>query len=355
MDIQIPNEVYVKFYEWLKIKFLNIIPEPLRKKVQDTDINFWRQEIPNTNQDTYFMQEFGKVTSAPKHFYNKYLEALKNDMGSQTERDAVLVHVFKSYLRSPYPEEIIEPDTLDPHLKAKVLLQVFLERYKASLLIKYPALYVFDRISEDFCEQKTANVEASLVHTELEEVQTIKELVKLYFDSVASKNFEKMIELWSQSVLMKRWYSPIDYFQHQLKYTVTIENPIFFRLELQKNVRHAGLYVFYLEKKLIPYTPELMQLEDIKINDLSKASNLVSKILSYTGEVNALWVKEARLNEFSVEMLFESLRNDPVFSDYLLQFPNGQQAKSYYRLQRINLFKSGKGWEIISIDPVKIN
>ncbi|GGH07459.1 hypothetical protein [Mucilaginibacter phyllosphaerae] len=149
--MDIPNEVYIKFYEAIKIKFLKTIPSEIRNQIADTDVNFWTQEIPDTKGDTYFFKAFGSITSAPRHFYTKYLNAVKDDKGFQREGDTLIWRLLVDFFGLAYPKELVE-QSIDPKTKAKVMFQTFVEGYTPVLAFKYPELKIFDKLNGVFLD-----------------------------------------------------------------------------------------------------------------------------------------------------------------------------------------------------------
>lgn len=249
MDIS--QNVYIKFYNILKNRFLNRIPEEHRVDIANQEFSFWYTAIPGTRNDTYFSKFFGIHATSPRHFYLKYLEAGKADTVSIFEKDALLIHVFKSFFGLCLPPEVNESE-ISFGLKAQLYFQTFFEMYEPGMFSIHPDLYVYSRILETWREKDGNDLfpigfhdtmaELSVKKRNTTDVRKVKRnlmrTLLVLSDVIKFKEHIRGLELWVPSEFCQK---VAKYFFNEHLSTSVIELQQVFDIEIDGDFRGSNV------------------------------------------------------------------------------------------------------------------
>lgn len=371
--MEIPNIVYLKFYEVLKIEFLKIIVSAIPDFEADGQNRFWFTKKPGSKFDTYFADCFKPFCTNPKHFYYKHLQARGDDNFNPEEKEDLLIGVFKDFLHLQYPRQLnlqikqgqnkIEQKIIIKK-QAAALLQVFIESYAPHLFLYCPQLLVFDRLKEEFSDVAISDSlkEAQQIKRFVNELDTtlegrngieetnIKNVVLKFFGHINRKQYDEAKDLLSSkidSAFNIKWWS----------LTVALTHFEFGKILIMDEANEAFCGVFYTEI-IHNYSSKRFEekVQNAHVDEIDVFSQEIKQIKNKMQELGLPYPGRILLRDFfSVKHMQYVYALSKYNIDTLKKvFPEESRVK-VRRYQIIKLNRRGDEWKIHLNDPIDTN
>jgi len=350
----------------LKTEFIKAIKLQDKDFESDDDYKLWFTKKKGERNSTYFAEIFKKVTSNPKHFYYKYLDALNDSHFHPTEKDDLLIHTLKDFLQLQIPKQFdlakLAPNTKQGEKeaikkKAALFVQLFVEAYEPTVFLEYPELQVYDRMSETFSKSfyterqsrySPITFKHGIIKSELRKLRAdeeeIRKLISSFIDAINGKNYEFALSLVSNGYKLERYW----HLTHELK------NVDVGKIEI--NNKKAYCRIVYSEVMSVYESPDYSKIA--KAN-LSTLDSYYDALKSYKAQLEGLGYRD--FSRFYVSELFSVTHLQRLYAEEGFNIPvleklyPKMQLRTIRRYQVLRFLKSKKQWKIEFWYPMEIN
>jgi hypothetical protein len=225
LKLKVFKETYPKFYELLLVDFSKHLDDDFLKKHGEGSYMLWSGNRKGTDEKLLSYIFHGKVTGE-KYWVNR-ISLYENSKEDFREESALVMMYAFEFLGFKIPEYITIH--LNPVLKAKILYQLYLEKYEPKFLKKKAdELLIYNHEtkavrSDEFDEW--AEVRDGISNNDtINEINAkiISGLIYSYFDCINDKDFDKMLSLISNE-MQKRMDINAELLAETHLYTILID------------------------------------------------------------------------------------------------------------------------------------
>ena len=360
--MNISSIAYQKFYEVLLDHFARKnISEKRYEKLGYGSYLIWEEKNPETGVPI-FEEVFGLYLDDSKHFYKKKGQFDPAKVNFGFVNDSVLIRAFQE-MNLSYPDQIDKKIPLTIGQKARVLYQVFLEKFYLEFWEENKAeLEIYNRASGKLVKEKnniqksekndnSTNMVERQSFTDKDE-QAITDLVTAFYENIGLAKLEDAWNFLAPAFQRRTWKDDFSTFSVGYTNTISIHHIHVFDITRHSSGMKCKLYY---EDDVVTYTSiELGNIGKTRVADQDSFIEKIKRLSEAAASAGLEGFEKIELQKF-----FE-----PAFSEYvwykcgmkpdrITELLPSQETLTIPRLYTISCMVIENQWFINAINPVK--